>query len=72
MKKREIIVGFLFPTNQQAARTVEPGMRAFHHPSPRAMAGKANVLGCFLTSTADMIEIAARSYEESCKASMLR
>lgn len=48
MKKRQILLGFLFPTHQQAARAVEPRVSTLHDPSPRAMSRKVEFLGVFL------------------------
>jgi hypothetical protein len=65
MKKREILVDLLLPPNEQAAGTVEPRMRALHHPSSRPMARNADVLDVFLTSTADVVTIAACSDQQA-------
>ena len=65
MKKREIIFGLLFPANEQATRTVEPRMRTLHDPSPCPIAWKANFLGFFFPSAADMIEIATRAHQQA-------
>jgi hypothetical protein len=33
LKKGEIILALLLPSNQESARAIEPGMRAFHRPT---------------------------------------
>lgn len=39
VKHREEVVGLLLPADQEAAEAVEPGVRAFDDPAPRAVAG---------------------------------
>jgi hypothetical protein len=54
MKKREIILGLFFPANQQAAGAVEPGMGAFHDPSPRAKTRSGRFFLLLLSTTANV------------------
>ncbi len=48
VQHREIRVGPLLPTDQQAAIAIEPAVRTFHDPSPRS---RSFTLGLALIAT---------------------
>jgi len=50
MQEAEIVVRFLVPPNEQAAKALHPGMTAFHHPAPRLEA-RFSLDGCGFFST---------------------
>src|SRR5579883_3362429 len=54
MKESQIIFGLLFPTHQQAAGTIEPGMGAFDHPAPRPKARGSGFILFLLPATANV------------------
>src|SRR2546430_6290695 len=38
LDQREVVLALLLPADEQAAETVEPGVRHLHHPAPRRVA----------------------------------
>ena len=54
MKHSQVVFDFLLPTDKQAAETIEPGMGALYHPTPRPVGGYSFFLSDFLPASADM------------------
>ena len=65
MEESQVVARFLFPAHEKTARTVEPGMRSLHHPSPCAITRNNGFLSLFLPTTADMFQIAACSHQKT-------
>jgi hypothetical protein len=54
MKESEIILHLLFPTNQETARAIDPGMGAFHDPAPGTIPRDELFLAFLFPPTADV------------------
>ncbi len=65
MEKSEIVAGFLFPANEETTRAMEPRMRSLPYPAPCPIARNGGFLLFSLTTRANMIEIAARFYQQA-------
>ena len=59
LKKGEIILTLFLPANQESARTIEPGMAAFYHPTAGTIARDELFLAFLFTATADVWLIVA-------------
>ena len=54
MKKCQVVFRLFLPPHQDSSGAIEPGMSAFHHPSPRSIARDGFFLHPLLTTTANM------------------
>jgi hypothetical protein len=54
VKEGEIILALLLPPNQETARAINPGMRAFDHPTAGTIARDKLFLALLFTPTANV------------------
>jgi hypothetical protein len=65
MEESQVVARFLFPVNEETARTVEPGMRSLNVPASCPISVNDGLLRFFLTATADMFLIPACSHQNA-------
>src|SRR5437016_421993 len=57
MKKRQIVLDLLLPTDQETTRPIDPGMSAFDHPSAGTMARDRVFFLLFLSTAANVRKV---------------
>src|SRR5260221_2941487 len=58
MQESQIILHLLFPAHEEATRSIDPGMAAFHHPTATTIARSTLFLAFLFPTTAHMWLIA--------------
>lgn len=63
MKQTQIILRFLFPQRQNAAKTIHPAMRPFRNPATSFETGFSFDRLCFFATGTNMSGITKQSYQ---------
>jgi hypothetical protein len=59
MKEGKIILPLFLPTNEESARTIDPGMRSLRYPAPGTIIRCKDFLLLLCSTTANMRNVAA-------------